>query len=74
MLLINKNQSSLDSCINNKMLSILPKTNINSYNIKANLSNGNIFLIDNTKDLNNIIEYIISKGYNIVPLSELIIE
>jgi len=73
-LFLNKNESSLNNCANNKMLSIIPKTNITSYNIKLNLENGNIFLIENTRELNTITEYIISKGYNIVHLSELIVE
>lgn len=73
-LFLNKNEASLNNCANNKMLSIIPKTNTNYYNIKLNLENGNIFLIENTKELNTITEYIISKGYNIVPLSELIVE
>jgi len=73
-LFINKNETSLNNCANNKMLSIIPKNNINYYNIKENLNNGNIFLIDNTKELNFIIEYITSKGYNIIPLSQLITE
>ena len=73
-LFINKDESSLNNCINNKMLSLIPVTNTNYYNIKLNLNNGNLYLINNTKELNTIIEYILSKGYNIVPLSELIIE
>ena len=72
-LFINKNTESLNNCTNNKMLSLIP-ISANYYNIKLNLNNGNFFLIDNTKELNTIIEYILSKGYNIVPLSELIIE
>ena len=73
-LFINKNETSLNNCANNKMLSIIPKTNNNYTSIKSNLNNGNIFLIENTMELNTIIEYILSKGYNIVPLSQLITE
>ena len=73
-LFINKNNESLNTCANSKMLSILVKNNITYYDIKNNLANGNIFLIENTKELNNIIEYILSKGYNIIPLEELITE
>lgn len=55
------------------MLSIIP--NIKGYlNISNNLSKGSIILINNTKELNNIIDYITSKGYKIVPLSNLITE
>ena len=56
------------------MLSIMPSTNINYFNLKNNLENGNLILIDNTKELTSIVEYILSKGYNIIPLSELIKE
>ena len=73
-LFVEKNKESLNNCANNKMLSIIPKTNINYFNIKDNLENGSIILIENTKELNGIIEFIISKGYNIVPLNELISE
>ena len=66
-----KNENSLNNCANIKMFSIITK-DINYFNI--NLENGNIFLINNTQELNKIIEYIISKGFNIVPLSELIYE
>ena len=68
-----KEENSLNNCANTKMLSLLTKKS-NFYNIKNNLENGNFYLIDNTQELNKIIEYIISKGYNIVPLSELITE
>ncbi len=72
-LFINKNEKNLNNCVNNKMLSLI--TTPNSFNqIKQSLSNGNFYLIDNTKELSLIIEYIITKGYNIVPLSELITE
>ena len=72
-LFINKNEKSLNNCANNKMLSLFT-TPINYQQIKLNLSNGNLYLIDNTQELDTIIEYITSKGYNIVPLSELITE
>lgn len=72
-LFLNKNKNSLDNCANSKMHSILPQS-INYFNIKDNLGNGGIYLIDNTKELNGIIEYVLSKGYNIIPLEELIKE
>ena len=72
-LFLNKDESSLNNCANSKMLSIIPQT-INYFNLKDNLSSGSILLIGNTKELNGITEYIISKGYNIVPLKELIKE
>ena len=73
-LFINKNETSLNNCANNKMLSILPNANVNGINIKDNLKNGNIILINNTQELTNIIESIFSKGFKIIPLSELITE
>ena len=73
-LFLKKDQTSLNNCANSKMLSLIPKTDINYFNIKNNLENGSLILIDNTKELPNIIEYILSKGYRIAPLSELIKE
>ena len=73
-LFLKKDNSSLSNCANNKMLSIIPKKNINYFNIKSNLENGSILLIDNTKELNGIIEYTLSKGYSILPLSSLVKE
>lgn len=73
-LFLNKNETSLNNCANNKMLSLLVNKYDNYQTIKNNLNNGNIILINNTKELSNIYEYIISKGYNVVPLSELITE
>lgn len=73
-LFLEKNNNSLNNCADNKMLSIIPSLNTNYQNIKNNLNNGSIILIDNTKQLSSIIEYIISKGYKIVPLSNLITE
>ena len=68
-----KNIKSLNNCTDIKMFSILTK-DTNYYNITNSIENENIFLINNTKELDIIIEYILSKGYNIVPLSELITE
>ena len=73
-LFLNKNDSSLNSCANNKMLSLYLDRYSNYYNIKNSLSNGKVFLIDNTKELPSIIEYINSKGYKIVSLSEIMME
>lgn len=73
-LFINKDETSLNNCVDSKMHSIIPKTKTNYFNIKNTLDNGTILLIDNTKELNGIIEYILSKGYKIVPLSEIIKE
>lgn len=73
-LFLNKNKTSLNNCANNKMLSIYIDRYSNYYNIKNSLENGRLFLIDNTQDLSSIIEYINSKGYNIVSINELINE
>ena len=72
-LFANRNETSLNNCANNKMLSLIT-TPINYQKLKTNLNNGNFYLIDNTMELDIIVEYITSKGYNIVPLSELITE
>lgn len=73
-LFLEKNETSLNNCAKNLMLSIIPNIDGNYYNIKKNLKNGSIILINNTKELNATIEYINSKGYTIVPLSKLIVE
>ncbi len=73
-LFLKRDETSQENCANIKMFSLIPKTNITSFNIKNNLGNGSILLIDNSKELNGIIEYILSKGYHIVPLSKLIYE
>lgn len=73
-LFLEKNTESLEHCTNNKMHSIYLSNNISLFTIKNNLSNGNIYLINNTQELPSIIEYILSKGYKIVPLSESITE
>ena len=73
-LFLNKDLTSLNNCTDSKMLSLLVNKNDNYQTIKNNLGNGHIFLINNTKELSNIVEYILSKGYNITPLSNLIVE
>lgn len=73
-LFLNKDEASLNNCANNKMLSIYIDHFNNYYNIKNNLENGKIFLIDNTQELSPIIEYTTTKGYHLVSLSELITE
>ena len=71
-LFITKNNDSLNNCANNKMLSIIPSINGNYNDIKNNIQNGSTILINNTKELPNIIDYIQNKGYNIIPLSNII--
>ena len=73
-LFLSKDESSLNNCANTKMLSLLVNKDDNYHTIKNNLQNGSIYLINNTQELSNIIKYIKSKGYNIVPLSNIINE
>lgn len=65
---------SHSNCINSKMLSIIPSITGNYTEIKNNLQNGSIILLQNTKELNNIVNFINTKGYTIKPLSNIIIE
>lgn len=73
-LFTSKDNISLENCANSKMLSLIVNKNDNYYQLKNSLDNGRIFLINNTQELPSIIEYTISKGYHIVPLSRLITE
>lgn len=73
-LFLSEDADSLNNCANSKMLSILVNKNDNYSVIKNNLNNGYIFFINNTKELSNIVELILSKGYYIVPLDEIIKE
>lgn len=73
-LFLKKEINSLNQCTNSKMHSIIPTITGNYNDIKRNLTNGSIILINNTQELNNIIEYINGKGYEIVPLSQIIFE
>ena len=65
---------SLNNCANNKMLSIIPSINGSYNDIKNKLQNVSIININNSKELPNIIDYIKNKGYEIVPLSNIIKE
>ena len=73
-LFLKKDNDSLNNCKNNKMLSIIPSINGNYNNIKNELKNGSIILINNTQELNNIINYIKNKGYLIDNLSNIVKE
>ena len=73
-LFLNKNKESLNTCGNSKMLSIIPSINGNYNDIKNNIQNGSTILINNSKELSNIIDFIKNKGYNIVSLSSIIKE
>lgn len=73
-LFLKEDDTSINNCANSKMLSITPSINGNYNKIKDNLKNGSIILINNTKELSNIIDYIKSKGYSIETLSNIIKE
>ena len=73
-LFLNKNIDSLNNCASIKMLSIIPSITGNYNDIKNNLTNGSIILINNTQELSNIIDYIKNKGYTITSLSNIIKE
>ena len=73
-LFLKKDNKSLNNCTDIKMNSIIPTITGNYNDIKNNLQNGSIILIDNTKELPQIIDYIKSKGYTISPLSKTISE
>lgn len=64
---------SIFNCANSKMFSVMPNV-IGYSDLRANLVNGSIILLDNIKEVNIIIDFVLSKGYKIVPLSELIYE
>lgn len=73
-LFLKEDNNSLNTCAESKMLSVTPSINGNYNQIKDNIKNGSIILINNTKELPNIIEYIKNKGYIIDKLSNIIKE
>lgn len=73
-----KDKDNLNICSYSNMFTIIPSI-IGSYNdIKSNLSNGSIILLDSNinsvNELSYIIDFINSKGYSIVGLDELLNE
>lgn len=73
-----KDKDNLNTCSYSNMFTIIPSI-IGSYNdIKSNLSNGSIILLDSNinsvNELSYIIDFINSKGYSIVGLDELLNE
>ena len=62
------------ACNNNNMLVVIPSIIGGYNNIKNNLTGGSIILLEDTSNIDIIIKYINSKGYNIVPLSNLLEE
>ena len=69
-----KNKNILDICNYNNMYTIIPNIQGNYNNIKKDISNGSIILIDDIDNIDNIIRYINSKGYIISKLSKLLEE
>ena len=56
------------------MYTILPNIIGDYEDIKKEITNGSIILLNNSNNLNIIIKYINSKGYQITPLSNLLKE
>ena len=56
------------------MYVVIPNIVGDLLNIKKNLSKGSIILLEDLNNINLIIRYINSKGYQIVPLSTLLKE
>ena len=69
-----RNDNIINMCSKNKMYTIIPSIDRNYSDIKSNIKNGSIIMINNIKELDVIVNYINSKGYNIVSLSELLSE
>ena len=74
----NKNDDNLVICARNKMHTISPKITVkqNAYDAKTLIENGSIIYFDenNIKNIDSIIKYVKSKGYEIVFLNELLNE
>ena len=68
------NDELLKVCNNNSMYVIIPNIIGNYLDIKNNLSNGSIILLDSLSNINIITKYIYGKGYDIVSLSKLLEE
>lgn len=69
-----KNDNILKLCSENDMYTVIPNIYGDYYNIKNNLSNGSIILLNNINNIDIIIKYIKSKGYEIVSLNKLLSE
>lgn len=69
-----KNKDILEICNKKNMYVVLPNIIGNYMEIKNNLSNGSIILLNNLNNIQVITKYINSKGYEIVALSELLEE
>ncbi len=69
-----KNEDTLNICNNNDMYVVIPNIVGDLLNIKKSLSKGSIILLEDLNNINLIIRYINSKGYQIVPLGTLLKE
>lgn len=73
-LFLKEEDKSLNNCASSKIFSIMPSVSGGYNEIKNNLSNGSIILVNNSKELGNIIQFVNSKGYNICKLVDIINE
>ena len=69
-----KNSDTLTVCNKNNMYVVIPNIIGDYVDVKNNISNGSIILLNNINNLDIIIKYIKSKGYDIVSLEELLTE
>lgn len=69
-----KNNDTLSICNKKKMYVVIPSIVGDYLDIKNNLTNGSIILLNDMNNLDIIVKYINSKGYMIVPLEELLTE
>ena len=67
-----KNEDTLNICNNNDMYVVIPNIVGDLLNIKKSISKGSIILLEDLNNINLIIRYINSKGYQIVPLGTLL--
>ena len=73
-LLKDKDDGILKLCSENNMYTVIPNIYGDYYNIRNNLSNGSIILLSNINNIDVIVKYIESKGYEIVGLNKLLSE
>lgn len=69
-----KDNTILEICSQNNMYTIIPNVIGDYSEIKKEISNGSIILLNNLNNLKIIEKYITSKGYQIVSLSDLLNE
>lgn len=69
-----KSNNVLDICNNKDMYVVIPNIIGDYLDIKNNLSNGSIILLDSINNIDIITKYIKGKGYNIIYLSKLLEE